>query len=58
MDLYGNVTLNETNAELIKYFVPYAGDEEEYKKNNMLTGYIQDINDILVVCPGYTHNLG
>lgn len=58
MDLYGNITLDETNAELIKYFVPYAGDEEEYKKNNMLTGYIQDINDILVVCPGYTYNLG
>lgn len=57
MDLYGNVTLDETNASLIKYFVPYAGDEEEYKENNMLTGYIKDINDILVDCPTNTKKL-
>lgn len=57
MDLYGNITLDETNAELIKYFVPYAGDEEEYKENNMLTGYIKDINDILTDCPAYTRKL-
>lgn len=48
--LYGDGRLNEANANLIKYFVPYAGDEEEYKENNMLTGYIKDINDILSDC--------
>ena len=54
MDLYGNIVLDETNAELIKYFVPYAGDEEKYTDNNMLNGYIQDIHNLLTDCPSHT----
>ena len=54
MDLYGNIVLDETNAELIKYFVPYAGDEEKYTDNNMLNGYIQDIHNLLTDCPKHT----
>lgn len=54
MDLYGNITLNETNAELIKYFVPYAGDDQVYMDNNMLTGALQDIHNILADCPNHT----
>ena len=48
--LFADGLLNEENTNLIKYFVPYASDEEEYKKNNMVTGYIKDIKDILSDC--------
>ena len=42
--------LNETNADLIKYIVPYAGDEQEYVDNALLTGYVRDINANLNEC--------
>lgn len=45
-----NITLDYTNADLIKYFVPYAEDEQEYEDNALLTGYIRNINDILNDC--------
>lgn len=50
MDLYGKVLLDDTNKDLIKYFVPYAGDEQEYIDNNVLNGHILNIHDILVEC--------
>lgn len=54
MDEQGNNLLNEQNTELIKYFVPYAGDEQKYIDNNWLTGYILGINDVLTDCPAMT----
>lgn len=56
MDLNENNLLNETNMDLIKYFVPYAGDEQKYIDNNWLTGHIQGINDILTNCPAKTRS--
>lgn len=50
MDLYGKNLLDKTNKDLIKYFVPYAGDEQEYVDNNVLNGHILNIHDILTKC--------
>lgn len=44
------VTLDDTNADLIKYFVPYAEDEQKYVDNAQLTGYFLMVNDILADC--------
>lgn len=42
--------LDETNAELIKYFVTYAGDGVEYEENSMITAYYRSFYDLLTDC--------
>lgn len=61
MDLEGNSLLNETNNNLVKYFVSYVGDEDEYVENALVTGYYLNVNDILRDCTKngtYTRTLG
>lgn len=52
-DLYGlnecedKVTLDKFNAQYIKYFVSYVGDENEYYKNGWGTGAYQNVYGLL-----------
>ena len=42
--------LDETNRELIKYFVTYSSDEDEYKENSMQNAYNKGIYAIMSEC--------
>ncbi len=56
-DDFETITLDDTNKELVKYFVPYSGDEQEYEDNNLLNGYIRNINDLLSDCQNKSKTL-
>ena len=44
------ITLDETNANLIKYFVTFAGDGEEYENNSLMNGNVRNILNLLIEC--------
>ena len=54
MDMRGKNLLDKTNKDLIKYFVSYAGDGEEYVNNNILNGHIRNIADLMSECQSKT----
>jgi len=42
--------LDKTNADLIKYFIVYAGDGVKYEENALSTGYYRGINNLMTDC--------
>ena len=44
------IKLNDTNAEMIKYYVSFAGDGEEYEMNALVNGNVRNINALLNEC--------
>lgn len=42
--------LDKTNAELIKYFVTFAGDGKEYEENSRTTSYYRGIYTLITDC--------
>lgn len=44
------IKLNDTNADMIKYYVSFAGDGEEYEMNALVNGNVRNINALLEEC--------
>ena len=44
------IRLNDTNADMIKYYVSFAGDGEEYEMNALVNGNVRNINALLDEC--------
>ncbi len=44
------ITLNDVNSDLVKYFVSFAGDGEEYENNALVNGNVRNINALLTEC--------
>ena len=44
------IKLNDTNADMIKYYVSFAGDGEEYEMNALVNGNVRNINGLLEEC--------
>lgn len=44
------IKLNDTNADMIKYYVSFAGDGEEYEMNALVNGNVRNINALLDEC--------
>ena len=44
------IKLNDTNADMIKYYVSFAGDGEEYEMNALVNGNVRNINALLQEC--------
>ncbi len=44
------IKLNDTNADLIKYFVSLVGDGEEYENNAIVNGNVRNINALMEEC--------
>ena len=42
--------LDDRNAEIVKYFVSFAGDGEEYEENAIVNGNVRNINALLMEC--------
>ena len=50
MDLNGKSTLNDTNADLVKYYVSYVEDDKAYYDNASVNGSVRNINNLLNDC--------
>ena len=44
------IKLNDTNADMVKYYVSFAGDGEEYEMNALVNGNVRNINALLAEC--------
>ena len=44
------IKLNDTNADMIKYYVSFAGDGEDYEMNALVNGNVRNINALLEEC--------
>ena len=48
------IKLNDVNSDLVKYFVSFAGDGEEYENNALVNGNVRNINALLTQCSSKT----
>ena len=48
------ITLNDVNNDLVKYFVSFVGDGEEYENNALVNGNVRNINALLYECDAKT----